>query len=77
MKLQLECDRCGKVGDPSEVLTDYDGRDLCVKCSKLAELEMLKIKHQVKKQWLEECHLKDLREMEKKIHDLTVELALK
>lgn len=55
MKLQLKCDgeNCGKVGTPEEISTDYDNRDLCVRCKLIYDLkdltdrrEKLRVEHQ-------------------------------
>ena len=50
MKLTIQCDRCGVIGDHSEVTESMDGDDLCNKCHKDAryvEIEAKPIQKQV------------------------------
>lgn len=75
MKIQLQCDVCGKLGGAEDISTDYDGRDLCAFHAKAAHLSDLKQEHASKKEWLESTHLKNLRDLEKQIADIERELS--
>ena len=74
MKLLLKCDACGQEGPPGEITSDYDGKDLCVKCRKIRDLSELKQKRDTKKEWLESTHLKELHDLEDKIRMLEIEI---
>ncbi|KKW11470.1 MAG: hypothetical protein UY48_C0018G0004 [Candidatus Gottesmanbacteria bacterium GW2011_GWB1_49_7] len=67
MKIKLKCDGCGKIGNAEEISTDYDGQDLCTFCAKEKKLSVLKQEHASTKKWLEDTHLKSLRDLEGQI----------
>lgn len=70
VKVELQCDVCGKTGKDSEISTDLDDIDRCSQCAISAKLLYLKRKYACKKEWLDSTHMKDLRELEKQITDL-------
>jgi hypothetical protein len=73
--LQAKCDGCGAVLTGSEISKDYDEIYRCRLCRLENEIHELNDQLEDKKKWLEETHLKDVREMETKLEGLRKELA--
>ena len=68
MILKAMCDRCKVIGTTDEV--QYDpimGIDLCQNCAKTERLNELLQRRDKLQKWLEETHLKHLRELNAEI----------
>lgn len=79
MILQKRCDNCGFVGTGDEIQCDesISCEDLCSRCMKEAKLRDLRERRDEKQKWLDECHLKDLRDWDEQIKTLENDLAKK
>ena len=69
MKLQLKCDRCEKIGNVEEIISNYEG-DFCKKCWQTMKLANLKDEYARKEKWLKETHLKELWDLQRQIINL-------
>jgi hypothetical protein len=69
MVIVRKCDRCGFTGPDSEFPQSY-GEDFCAKCFKDVLLENLRRKRADKQQWLDDTHLKELKNLDDQIAEL-------
>ena len=76
MKLEVQCDTCGRTGTGDEIrFLSYLGTDLCNGCRLKQELAEAKREYEHLKSWLESTHLKKLTELEERIR--AIEEAMK
>lgn len=75
MKLQLKCDRCGKIGTKDEVYpVGYDGVDLCRRCELLNRIEENERMAAGEQERADE-HLADVQAYRQQIEEYKAELA--
>lgn len=73
--LQAKCDGCGALLSGKSVCPDYENQYFCRLCRLENEIREVTDELEKKKKWLEETHLKDVREMETKLEGLANQLA--
>jgi ribosome-binding protein aMBF1 (putative translation factor) len=69
MKVSATCDICGKILAKEEIFFSISEPDLdyCKKCHQEAELESLQSEVKQKTEWLENTHLRTIRELKERI----------
>lgn len=75
MIIKLQCDKCGKQGSADEIVTRYDGADLCPTCTLQSRLNILRSDLASKVEWLESTHMKEVKELETEIAYVELKLS--
>jgi hypothetical protein len=74
MIISASCDRCEIILSEGEIYKDYDGHTFCRKCEMKNELDFLQRSYKDKMSWLKKTHLKELREIKKKMVEIKSKL---
>lgn len=72
--LTAKCNRCGKILKSNEIYMNYDGVHHCERCHNLTELDELIREFKDTKEWLEETHIADLKDLKKQILELKAKI---